>query len=84
MDEVHETHPPLLRPRLQLLPVGEGVGELAEAHTQRAQLVRGQGGGGGQRAEGLWGSWGCFGQLYGQQLELLDWKWEKRRQGRIF
>ena len=84
MNQVDVAHPPPpLHPRLQFLPVSERVGELAESHTQRAQLVRGQGGGGGQRAEGLWGE-RVVGQLYGQQLELLDWKREKRRQGRIF
>ena len=57
VNQVDVAHPPPpLHPRLQLLPVSERVGELAESHTQRAQLVRGQGGGGGQRAEGLWGS----------------------------
>ena len=56
VDQVHEAHPPPLHPRLQLLPVSERVGELTEPHAQGAQLVRGEGGGGGQRAEGLWGS----------------------------
>ena len=37
--QVHEAHPPPLHPRLQLFPVGEGVGELTEPHAQGAELV---------------------------------------------
>ena len=55
---VGEVVPPLVDAWLELFPAGERVGELFEAHSQAAQLVRGHRGGRGERAEGLWGGAG--------------------------
>ena len=55
---VGEVVPPLVDAWLELLPAGERVGELFEAHSKAAQLVRGHRGGRGERAEGLWGGAG--------------------------
>lgn len=66
---VGEVVPPLVDAWLELLPAGERVGELFEAHSQAAQLVRGHRGGRGERAEGLWGhGWQGY---FGQHQELL-------------
>ena len=67
---VGEVVPPLVNAWLELLPAGERVGELFEAHSQAAQLVRGHRGGRGERAEGLWGQGGQQG-YFGQHQELL-------------
>ena len=61
--------PPLVDAWLKLFPAGERVGELFEAHSKAAQLVRGHRGGRGERAEGLWGhGWQGY---FGQHQELL-------------
>ena len=66
---VGEVVPPLVDAWLELLPAGERVGELFEAHSEAAQLVRGHRGGRGERAEGLWGhGWQGY---FGQHQELL-------------
>ena len=67
---VGEVVPPLVDAWLELFPAGERVGELFEAHSQAAQLVRGHRGGRGERAEGLWGQGGQQG-YFGQHQELL-------------
>ena len=55
---VGEVVPPLVDAWLELLPACKWVGELFEAHSKAAQLVRGHRGGRGERAEGLWGGAG--------------------------
>ena len=47
---VGEVVPPLVDAWLELFPAGKRVGELFEAHSQAAQLVRGHRGGRGERA----------------------------------